>query len=87
MNLTAEALSIDTLDMHAHDTYQRFDRFNQKFNPAGKIFFFLFLAVPGCLALCDRELYFSWVPNNVCPSKHHGVALSSATRVRQEGYS
>lgn len=36
MNLTAEALSIDTLDMHAHDTYQRFDRFNQKFNPAGE---------------------------------------------------
>ena len=38
MNLTAEALSMDTLDMHAHDTYQRFDRFNQKFSPAGKKF-------------------------------------------------
>lgn len=35
MDLTAEALSIDTLDMHAHDTYQRFDKFNNKFNPAG----------------------------------------------------
>lgn len=36
LNLTAYDLSIDTLDMHAHDTFCRFDRFNLKFNPAGK---------------------------------------------------
>ena len=29
-------LSIDTLDMHAHDTFHRFDRFNLKYNPAGE---------------------------------------------------
>ena len=32
---TAYDLSIDTLDMHAHDTFHRFDRFNLKYNPAG----------------------------------------------------
>jgi AMP deaminase len=37
MELTAESLSLDTLDMHAHDTYQRFDKFNNKFNPAGTL--------------------------------------------------
>ena len=36
VNLTAYDLSIDTLDMHAHDTFHRFDRFNLKYNPAGK---------------------------------------------------
>ena len=36
LNLTAYDLSIDTLDMHAHNTFHRFDRFNSKFNPAGK---------------------------------------------------
>ena len=35
-NLTAYDLSIDSMDMHAHDTFERFDRFNQKFNPIGK---------------------------------------------------
>lgn len=35
-NLSASELSIDSMDMHAHDTFQRFDRFNQKFNPAGE---------------------------------------------------
>lgn len=36
LRLTAYDLSIDTLDMHAHDTFQRFDRFNLKYNPAGQ---------------------------------------------------
>jgi len=36
LNLTAYDLSIDTLDMHAHDTMHRFDRFNLKYNPAGQ---------------------------------------------------
>ena len=36
MITTAYDLSIDTLDMHAHDTFHRFDRFNLKYNPAGK---------------------------------------------------
>lgn len=36
LNLTAYDLSIDTLDMHAHDTFHRFDRFNLKYNPAGQ---------------------------------------------------
>lgn len=37
LGLTAYDLSIDTLDMHAHaDTFQRFDRFNLKYNPAGQ---------------------------------------------------
>jgi AMP deaminase len=34
--LTAYDLSIDTLDMHAHDTFHRFDKFNLKYNPAGQ---------------------------------------------------
>ena len=36
LKLTAYDLSIDTLDMHAHDTFHRFDRFNLKYNPAGQ---------------------------------------------------
>lgn len=36
LNLTPHELSIDALDMHAHmDTFQRFDRFNNKYNPLG----------------------------------------------------
>lgn len=37
LHLTAYDLSIDTLDMHANNTFQRFDRFNLKYNPAGKL--------------------------------------------------
>ena len=34
LNLTAYDLSIDTLDMHAHqDSFQHFDKFNLKYNP------------------------------------------------------
>ena len=34
---TAYDLSIDTLDMHAHqDSFHRFDRFNLKYNPIGE---------------------------------------------------
>src|SRR5207244_314373 len=30
-------LSIDSMDMHAHkDSFHRFDRFNQKYNPIGE---------------------------------------------------
>ena len=37
LNLTAYDLSIDTLDMHAHvDSFQRFDKFNLKYNPIGE---------------------------------------------------
>ena len=36
LHLSAYDLSIDTLDMHAHNTFHRFDRFNLKYNPAGQ---------------------------------------------------
>ena len=36
LGLTAYDLSIDTLDMHANDTFHRFDKFNLKYNPAGQ---------------------------------------------------
>lgn len=37
LNLTAYDLSIDTLDMHAHqDSFHRFDKFNLKYNPLGE---------------------------------------------------
>lgn len=37
LSLTAYDLSIDTLDMHAHiDSFQRFDKFNLKYNPIGE---------------------------------------------------
>ncbi|KAH8925347.1 AMP deaminase [Atractiella rhizophila] len=37
LNLTAYDLSIDTLDMHAHqDSFHRFDKFNLKYNPIGQ---------------------------------------------------
>ncbi|KAJ2494601.1 AMP deaminase, partial [Coemansia sp. RSA 2052] len=37
LNLTAYDLSIDTLDMHAHNgAYHRFDKFNLKYNPIGE---------------------------------------------------
>lgn len=35
LNLTAYDLSIDTLDMHAHQEFHRFDRFNNRYNPTG----------------------------------------------------
>lgn len=37
LDLTAYDLSIDTLDMHAHqDAFHRFDKFNLKYNPIGE---------------------------------------------------
>jgi len=36
LKLTAYDLSIDTLDMHADNTFHRFDRFNLKYNPVGE---------------------------------------------------
>uniref|UniRef100_A0A7S2WBS6 AMP deaminase n=1 Tax=Rhizochromulina marina TaxID=1034831 RepID=A0A7S2WBS6_9STRA len=36
LELTAYDLSVDTLDMHANNTFHRFDRFNLKYNPAGQ---------------------------------------------------
>lgn len=36
LRLSAYDLSIDTLDMHANNTFHRFDRFNLKYNPAGQ---------------------------------------------------
>ncbi len=36
LRLTVYDLSIDTLDMHATNTFHRFDRFNLKYNPAGQ---------------------------------------------------
>ncbi|OQR69067.1 AMP deaminase 2-like [Tropilaelaps mercedesae] len=37
MNLTAYELSVDTLDMHAdRNTFHRFDKFNDKYNPVGE---------------------------------------------------
>ncbi|OQR88780.1 hypothetical protein THRCLA_10108, partial [Thraustotheca clavata] len=36
LNLTAYDLNVDTLDMHASNTFHRFDRFNLKYNPAGQ---------------------------------------------------
>ncbi len=42
LNLTAYDLSIDTLDMHANNTFHRFDRFNLKYNPAGCSFALFF---------------------------------------------
>ncbi|ESK90498.1 amp deaminase [Moniliophthora roreri MCA 2997] len=37
LKLTAYELSIDTLDMHAHqDSFHRFDKFNLKYNPIGE---------------------------------------------------
>ena len=36
LNLSAYDLSIDTLDMHAHKEFHRFDNFNLKYNPMGE---------------------------------------------------
>ena len=36
LNLKAHDLSIDMLDMHADNTFHRFDRFNLKYNPIGE---------------------------------------------------
>lgn len=37
LNLTAYDLSIDTLDMHAHqNSFHRFDTFNSKYSPLGE---------------------------------------------------
>eukprot|EP00002_Diphylleia_rotans_P031545 TRINITY_DN6555_c0_g1_i6.p1 TRINITY_DN6555_c0_g1~~TRINITY_DN6555_c0_g1_i6.p1 ORF type:complete len:543 (-),score=102.52 TRINITY_DN6555_c0_g1_i6:112-1740(-) len=36
LNLGVDDLDVDILDMHAHDTFQRFDKFNAKYNPCGQ---------------------------------------------------
>ncbi|KAH7100848.1 AMP deaminase [Auriculariales sp. MPI-PUGE-AT-0066] len=36
LGLSAYDLSIDTLDMHAHQEFHRFDKFNLKYNPIGE---------------------------------------------------
>jgi AMP deaminase len=37
LNLSSYDLSINTLDMHAHqDSFHRFDKFNLKYNPIGE---------------------------------------------------
>ncbi len=36
LRMSAYDLSVDRLDMHAHDTFERFDRFNLKYNPCGQ---------------------------------------------------
>ncbi|KAJ7717026.1 hypothetical protein B0H16DRAFT_448656 [Mycena metata] len=36
LKLTAYDLSIDTLDMHAHSSFHRFDKFNLKYSPIGE---------------------------------------------------
>jgi AMP deaminase len=36
LNMTANDLSIDRLDMHAHNVVHRFDRFNAKYSPLGE---------------------------------------------------
>ena len=37
IGMTPHELSMDALDMHAHqETFQRFDKFNAKYNPIGK---------------------------------------------------
>ncbi|CAN0031001.1 unnamed protein product, partial [Phaeothamnion confervicola] len=36
LRLNAFDLNVDTLDMHANNTFHRFDRFNLKYNPAGQ---------------------------------------------------
>ena len=36
LGLNAYDLSIDTLDMHAHQEFHRFDKFNLKYNPIGE---------------------------------------------------
>ncbi|CAM9640461.1 unnamed protein product, partial [Discosporangium mesarthrocarpum] len=36
LRINAYDLSVDTLDMHANNTFHRFDRFNLKYNPAGQ---------------------------------------------------
>lgn len=35
LGITAYDLSHDMLDMHGNDMFQRFDKFNSKYNPAG----------------------------------------------------
>lgn len=68
LNLTAYDLSIDTLDMHANNTFHRFDRFNLKYNPAGQsrlreIFLKTDNVISGSyLAEITREVF----PNRIC---------------------
>lgn len=53
LNLTAYDLSIDTLDMHANNTFHRFDRFNLKYNPAGEQIVVCFVSILSFLFLVD----------------------------------
>jgi len=36
LQLSSYELSVDALNMHAHQTFQRFDKFNLKYNPIGE---------------------------------------------------
>ena len=63
LEMTPYDLSIDTLDMHADNTFHRFDRFNLKYNPAGQsrlreIFLKHSNVIGGrYLAECSREVF------------------------------
>jgi hypothetical protein len=51
LNMTAADLSIDSLDMHAHNVEHRFDRFNAKY---ARLYFCFYFA-RSCI-LCDLYL-------------------------------
>lgn len=68
LHLTAYDLSIDTLDMHANDTFHRFDRFNLKYNPAGTVFPLLYYLLP---------------TNRLCASIDEIIAFLGQSRLRE----
>lgn len=71
LKLNAYDLSIDTLDMHAHqDSFHRFDKFNLKYNPIGESRLReIFLKIDNRI---DGR-YFAELTQGDVPSSHNGV--------------
>lgn len=71
LKLSAYDLSIDTLDMHAHqDSFHRFDKFNLKYNPIGESRLReIFLKIDNRI---DGR-YFAELTRGGTPSLHDGV--------------
>jgi AMP deaminase len=71
LKLSAYDLSIDTLDMHAHqDSFHRFDKFNLKYNPIGESRLReIFLKIDNRI---DGR-YFAELTQGCTPSSHDGV--------------
>ena len=89
LKLTAYDLSIDTLDMHAHqDSFHRFDKFNLKYNPIGEsrlreIFLKSDNYIQGRYLAELTKGAFPWSPFDDCSRTHNMVRTDDRSGTKQ----